>query len=77
MSAEIVQFLSRAERELLRVYRSLPEHRRGIFLEAVTRMADGEPPEDVAVWAFVQLGDSPALAGQKIKEALLTRKKSD
>ena len=49
MSAEIVQFQSRAERELLRVYRSLPEHRRGILLEAVIRMADGEPPEDVAV----------------------------
>ena len=54
---------------ILSTYRSLWPRQQRAFRDALLRSIDGEPLEDSFLEMFIELGDSPALARQKVAEA--------
>jgi hypothetical protein len=57
------------EAAMLRLYRQTGPRERRAWLGALIRYLDGQPFEDAFVEAFVELGDSPAVARLKVQEA--------
>jgi hypothetical protein len=57
------------EAALLCTYRKVSPNRQRAFIDAITRLADGQPAEDCYVEMLVEVGFSPALARETVRKA--------
>jgi hypothetical protein len=73
MTAEIVRFQSRLDREFLDHFEMMPPRERRAWSDAIYRLADRQPREQVYTALFIELGYSPAAARRKIRAAARRR----
>jgi hypothetical protein len=67
MTATIIKFQSRLDRELLDRLEMMPPREQRVWFDAIHGLADGRPPEEVYSELFIDLGYSPAAARRKIR----------
>ena len=53
----------------LRLYRTRSPQEQRAFIDALIRVADGQPEDDAAIEARIELGDTRAEARQKVRAA--------